>query len=125
MPVVETVMGWLDSVPEFETLYRQARASQAELHADDILGIADTAADRDTAAAAKVRIDARKWLASRMKPEIYGDRLALTGPDGGPVQVVQRLTDARKRMDFIEADYTMIDDQSVTSENDDLAKLLE
>ena len=30
-------------------------------------------------AAAKLRTDARKWVLSKLRPEIYGDRLQVTG----------------------------------------------
>jgi hypothetical protein len=38
-------------------------------------------------ARARLRIDARKWLASKLAPKKYGDKLAaeVSGPDGGPV----------------------------------------
>ena len=36
----------------------------------------------------RLRVDSRKWLASKLAPKKYGDRLAaeLSGPDGGPIQ---------------------------------------
>ena len=30
-------------------------------------------------ARAKLRIDARKWIAAKMKPRVYGEKLDLTG----------------------------------------------
>ena len=38
---------------------------------------------------AKLRIDTRKWAASKLKPKKYGDRVMneLTGKDGGPVEI--------------------------------------
>jgi len=37
----------------------------------------------------RVRIDTRKWLASKLKPKKYGDKVDLThgGPDGGPIKI--------------------------------------
>jgi len=35
---------------------------------------------------ARVEIDARKWFASKFLPARFGDKVALTGPDGGAVQ---------------------------------------
>ena len=37
---------------------------------------------------AKLKVDTRKWLMSKMKPKKYGDKIAqeLTGADGGPIQ---------------------------------------
>ena len=37
--------------------------------------------------AAKLRVDARKWVASKMKPKAYGDRIQHTGEGGGPIEV--------------------------------------
>lgn len=38
----------------------------------------------------RLRIDTRKWMLSKCLPKIYGDRVAteLSGPDGGPIEVV-------------------------------------
>ena len=36
--------------------------------------------------AARLRMDARKWVASKLKPRKYGDKVALTGHDDGPVK---------------------------------------
>jgi hypothetical protein len=46
--------------------------------AEDILDISDTALDRDTAAAAKVRVDARKWIAAKLLPKKWGEKAAET-----------------------------------------------
>ena len=37
----------------------------------------------------RLSVDARKWVASKLKPKKYGDRLAteITGKDGGPIQL--------------------------------------
>jgi hypothetical protein len=42
----------------------------------------------------KLRIETMKWRASKLAPKRYGDKLALAGPDGGPLQVVvQKFTE--------------------------------
>jgi len=51
--------------------YARARDAQSDVIADEILMIADTEED---AQKARVRIDARKWLAGKMKPKVYGDK---------------------------------------------------
>ncbi len=35
----------------------------------------------------RLRVDTRKWVLARMLPKIYGDKIALTGDDGGAVRV--------------------------------------
>lgn len=74
MPTKTTVFNWLSVYPLFVDQYRLARELQAETHADDIIDIADAATDSGLA---KVRIDARKWHASKLAPKKYGDRVAL------------------------------------------------
>ena len=65
-----TVIKWLTQQDDFALQYTRAREEQAETLADDILHIADTCEDPRIAA---VRIDARKWIASKLKPKKYGD----------------------------------------------------
>ena len=35
----------------------------------------------------RMRMDARKWLTSKIAPRLYGEKLELAGPGGGPVAV--------------------------------------
>jgi len=94
---VSTLLIWLRDDKEFSTLYARAKESQADLLADEILAIADrerettettTTADnsgdqakiksefitkKDNIERARLQIDARKWLASKLKPKKYGD----------------------------------------------------
>lgn len=85
---------WL-SRPEHIEKYARAREAQADRHADEILRIADDGAsdtyidehgnertDQEVVARSKLRVDARKWLASKMKPKVYGDKLDLGGHVG-------------------------------------------
>lgn len=64
------VFKWLAENQEFADNYARAREAQADYHADEIIEIADTEADSNKA---RVRIDARKWVAGKMKPKKYGD----------------------------------------------------
>lgn len=85
MPDKTTVRRWLQQQDGFRTQYAQAREDQADHWADEIIDIADEAED---AALAKVRVDARKWVACKLKPKAYGDKVLNehTGKDGGPIQ---------------------------------------
>lgn len=78
MPSKTTVFRWLEEKPEFRDKYTRAREDQAEVHADEILTIADTEEDVNRA---KVRIDARKWTASKLRPKKYGSyqQIDMTG----------------------------------------------
>lgn len=87
MPDRTTVHAWLSENEEFSNHYAHARDIQADTYADDITAIADEAVDRDTAAAAKVRVDARKWVASKLKPKKYGDKLDLDAHVDGKLTI--------------------------------------
>jgi hypothetical protein len=98
MPAISTVFGWFRIHPEFKEQYAQAKDEQCDTYADDIVAIADRygVSDDDTAvmtARDRLRIDARKWVAAKLKPKRYGDRIAqeITGGDGGPVDVITRV----------------------------------
>lgn len=70
-----TVFNWLkdNNKADFLQQYIRAREERADYLADDILDIADDitlqADDR------RIRIDARKWYAGKLKPKAYGDKI--------------------------------------------------
>jgi hypothetical protein len=76
MPDRATVMKWTVDLPDFSTKYAQARARQADVLAEETMHIADAEPDP---ARARVRVAARQWLAARIAPKKYGDRLELGG----------------------------------------------
>ena len=85
MPTKETVRSWLrkgdahvEPFQSFLAQYTRAREEQADYYADEIVEKADEAMDRDSAAAAKVKVDARKWVSSKLRPRKYGNTLDLT-----------------------------------------------
>lgn len=65
------VFDWMKIYPEFSDNYIRAREAQADYLADGILDIADDSSlqsdDR------RVKIDARKWYAGKLKPKKYGE----------------------------------------------------
>jgi hypothetical protein len=89
MPARQTVLQWLAADEVFAAQYARAREEQADHYADEIVTIADeppevvqdekggvTVVLLDGAAIARqrLRIDARKWVASKLRPKKYGDR---------------------------------------------------
>lgn len=77
LPCYKTVMQWLrEGSDTFDSSflhnYTRARENQADYLSDEIVDISDTEPDP---AKARVRIDARKWKASKLKPKVYGDRV--------------------------------------------------
>lgn len=83
MPSKATVFRWLVTFPAFQDLYTRAREEQAETHADDITDISDEPppldqfgkVDAGAVAAARLRIETRKWVAAKLKPRKYGERI--------------------------------------------------
>ncbi len=107
MPAISTVMGWLfeGSHDEFSERYARAREAQAEVRADEIVDIADDdtndfTADKDGNLVAnnehiqrsRLRVDARKWIAAKLLPKRYGDKIQHTGDGGGPIRTEVDLT---------------------------------
>ena len=63
--------------------------------AEDTLSIADGTADKPIAVqSAKLRIDTRRWLLSKLLPDTYGDKLDLTSK-GEALQAPSHAIDAR------------------------------
>ena len=96
-PDPATIFRWLGKYPDFSDLYARAREEQSETLVDQILYIADTCDDPRIAA---VRIDARKWIASKLKPKKYGDIRQLDvsgGIDLNVAAVNKRLPGAHKQ----------------------------
>jgi hypothetical protein len=83
---MKTMYAWLREHDDFRNNYARARDDQADTFADQMCDIAEF--DEDVQRA-KLKIDARKWVASRMKPKKWGDRQQLehTGADGAPLSI--------------------------------------
>lgn len=81
MPCHRTVLRWAIKIGHpFSHQYVRGRQIQADTMADDIIEISDEAVDHNTAAAAKVRVDARKWVASKLNPKRYADNVSTDDP---------------------------------------------
>lgn len=78
-PSMNTVWRWLDEIPEFRERYAKAKQESADALAEDIQRIADaTLRNEYDPRAAKVAMDGYKWVASKLKPQKYGDKLDMT-----------------------------------------------
>jgi len=76
MPDRMTVYRWLDSNKEFRDHYVNAREEQADTYVDEMEDIArDEALDVQRA---KLILDTRKWVASKLKAKKYGDKIDMT-----------------------------------------------
>lgn len=80
MPSRQTVYSWLRTHSEFLDNYTRAKDDSADAMADDIEDIANGVLTKKyDPQAARVAIDGKKWVASKLKPKKYGDKLDLTG----------------------------------------------
>jgi hypothetical protein len=82
MPSMSMVFRWLaaDEHKAFREQYARAKVEAADALADDIQDITDKVLKRTyDPASARVAIDGKKWIASKLKPKVYGDKLDLTG----------------------------------------------
>jgi hypothetical protein len=91
-------MAWIDASPDLAERYARAKRMQAELLAAEIVAIADEAEvqaryqgeevtlelSANAIARNRLRVDARKWVASKLLPKVYGDKLAVGGADDLP-----------------------------------------
>lgn len=86
-PDYATVMRWIATKEEFRNNYVRAREDQADYYADQIVDIADDdgldididetgkpVVKGENIQRAKLRVDARKWVASKLKPKKWGDK---------------------------------------------------
>lgn len=87
-PAQSTVYKWLNENDSFSEQYARAREKQADFLAEEIIQIADDGrndtytddkgnvlTDHDVIARSRLRVDARKWYASKLAPKKYGDRV--------------------------------------------------
>jgi hypothetical protein len=72
---------------DFAKQYARAKQIQVESFADEIINLSDSA-DRETYNVARLQVDTRKWLLSKLIPKKYGDKVEqfISGPDGAPMQ---------------------------------------
>jgi len=95
---VITVFDWIHDNPEFAKQYARAKEEQADYLADEMLDIADDSSEDEIFVEAedasgktarrvcnkefinrsRLRVDTRKWLASKLKPKKYGEKVDVT-----------------------------------------------
>ena len=113
-PSARTIHRWIESDEAFRQKYTRAREKQAEFMAEQIVNIADdsvndtqvdddgkTIVNFDHIARARLRVEARKWVAAKLLPKKYGERTTteITGANGGPIQINAQRVIALENMD--------------------------
>lgn len=88
LPNPDTIFSWRIKYKQFSEQYAEAKRNQVEILVEEILDIADDKSN-DTMTndegkvvcnteylnRSRLRIDTRKWLASKLAPKIYGERI--------------------------------------------------
>jgi hypothetical protein len=99
MPSLRTVLRWLSDDSQFsEELrrrYAHARQQAADSLVDEICDIADNALEDPNSR--RIRVDARKWVASRLKPREYGDIQRIEGNIEVTLNLADQLLEARRK----------------------------
>lgn len=74
-----TVYKWMREEKDFAQRYARAHDDRADSLADEIVDIADEAVGgtNDDIQAARLRIDARKWVSSKLKPQKWGEKVEI------------------------------------------------
>lgn len=101
MPAMSTVFKWLRENKAFSEQYARAKEESADAMIEEMLEIADDGTNdlmtitrgdheynvenREVTNRSRLRVDTRKWIASKLKPKRYGDKLDVT-TDGKPIQ---------------------------------------
>ena len=85
MPTRDTVLRWKREYPDFSDHYLAAMKVWLEDEMDALVELADRATPANYAAV-RVKLNTRKWIASRLLPKRFGDRLAIAGDDP-PVRI--------------------------------------
>lgn len=102
MPNVSSVYLWIIKNKDFSNMYARAREDQADTYSDQIVDIGEeipmmVITDEDGKVTKRIdpagvnrnrlRVDARKWVAAKLKPKKYGDRQILAGDPEAPVEI--------------------------------------
>jgi len=100
-PCRDTIHEWVISNKIFSDKYARAKELQGELMVDEMIAIADDGrndtyededgrirTDHDVISRSKLRVDTRKWIASKLLPKKYGDKITAehTGKDGDAIE---------------------------------------
>lgn len=107
MPDKSTVFRWLAENEAFRDQYALARESQGDALFDEMLDIADDTkfdthkgkdgnevANTEWITRSRLRVETRKWMAGKLRPKVYGDKLDVEHGGSVSVQIV-RLADAK------------------------------
>jgi hypothetical protein len=100
---------WLRTRADFLNQYTRAKEESADALTDEMLDISDDAsndwmrrntdekgapgwyANGDHIQRSRLRIETRKWIASKLKPKKYGDKVTHEGNPEAPIHTVTKI----------------------------------
>ena len=104
MPDSRTFYKWLDNDQNKITQYARACEKRTDSIFEEILDIADEThsdkkvledgrevIDNEVIQRSRLRVDARKWMLSKMNPKKYGDKLETDNKHSGTLEIVRRI----------------------------------
>jgi hypothetical protein len=105
MPSYRSALMMLQNNLEFRTMYEKAIESRADRLAEEILELADEAIPANLDGPSKsawvqqkrLQVDTRKWVAAKLKPKVYGDRIDVSVTDTR-ISVSDALKEAKQRV---------------------------
>jgi hypothetical protein len=84
MPTDRVVRMWVYSDPEFAKMFNAAREAQQDLFMEQCGEIVDSA-DVGDWQVAKLRVEHRRWMAGKLKPKTYGDKVTHSSDPDAPL----------------------------------------
>jgi len=111
LPVEQTISEWRYKIPGFGEKYMLAKARQAMLFAEEIISISDDSRqdkvinaageevpNTELIARSRLRVDTRKWYASKLVPKIFGNGLLLEEAVTENLALKAELTELRDKL---------------------------
>lgn len=95
VPSYATIYRWRKNNKDFDTSIAHAREIQADYFLDKQIEIADNATVEDYLLR-KFQADNLKWVASKLQPKKYGDKVTLGGDSDNPVALNLNVTFGKK-----------------------------
>ncbi|MDP3872372.1 MAG: hypothetical protein Q8Q80_06890 [Methyloversatilis sp.] len=105
MPSYELARNQIREFPEIKAAYEAAVEDRGAMLAEELIDLADTPIPEDLDPASRsawvqhlrVRLDTRKWIASRVYRKVYGDKVEVSV--SAPVDLVAAMEEGRRRVE--------------------------
>lgn len=108
-PSHSQIMDWRSEIASFRDQYTLAKQKQVEYLVDEIVTISDDTSNdtivndegkltcnKEWIARSRLRVDTRKWIACKLAPKIYGDKLEVKSEQSLSKDTIENIREARK-----------------------------